>query len=102
MSICIPTEAVPCNFTCCSRGAFTSANNKPNGHFAVVPVQGDALTVEIYVPDAAPEPSVVIASVAHHYRETFFVPKKGDRRRLQDTRCQTSPPFTGYMCSLAW
>jgi hypothetical protein len=82
-----------------TRGAFTSKNNKPNKHFAVVPVPGETVTVEVFVHDNAFS-TVVISSVAHHYRETFFKPR-GDKRRLQQTRCQTFPPFTGYMCSLA-
>ena len=86
-----------------TRGAFTDQNNKPNHHFAVVPVPGEAATVEVFVPDrAAPAAAMVISSVAHHYRETFFKPRTvGGKRQLQQTRCQTSPPFTGYMCSLA-
>jgi lysyl endopeptidase len=86
-----------------TRGAFTHENNKPNRHFAVVPVPGEAVTVEVFVPaGATTEPAVTIKSVAHHYRETFFRARlPPDERRQLQTRCQTSPPFTGYMCSLA-
>ena len=38
-----------------TRGAFTSKNNKPNRHFAVVPVEGDVVTVEVFAPDHRPQ-----------------------------------------------
>lgn len=54
------------------RGSFTEWNHKPNGEFAVAPVPGDSITVEVLVPsDAAVEmPVVEVASVVHHYRPT--------------------------------
>jgi len=56
------------------RGGFTAWNHKANGKFAVMPVNGDTLVVEVQTPAAAAAaPVVVIGSVVHHYRPTRMI-----------------------------
>lgn len=54
------------------RGSFTSENHKHYGGFAVMPVAGDTIVVEVFTPKGAAKPVVEISSVVHHYRNTFF------------------------------
>ena len=52
------------------RGAYTSANNKPNGQFAIQPTAGDAITIEYLEPQAVKGQGLVqIANVVHDYRD---------------------------------
>ena len=76
------------------RGAFTDWNHKPKGNFAVTPVSGDVLVVEVVVPvAAAAKPiAVVVGSVVHHYIGTRLTgshgathPSVAGRARRQDS-----------------
>jgi hypothetical protein len=55
------------------RGGFTAWNNKENGRFAVMPVTGDTLVVEVQTPAAAAAPMVVVGSIVHHYHPTRMI-----------------------------
>jgi len=56
------------------RGSFTSENHKENGRFAVTPVKGDTIIVEVVVPkEASADLSVVVDSIVHHYRPTRLI-----------------------------
>jgi hypothetical protein len=61
------------------RGSFTAWNHKPTGDFAVTPVPGDTLIVEVVVPaSAAGEPiAVVVGTVVHHYVGTRLTGSQG-------------------------
>jgi len=51
------------------RGAYTAANNKPDGLFAIQPVAGDAVTVEYVTPDdARGQGSVAMCTLVHDYK----------------------------------
>lgn len=53
-------------------GAFTEFNVKDHGMFAVMPVSGDAITLEYREPrDALRSGELVISRVVHAYRDTF-------------------------------
>ena len=49
-------------------GAFTHKNVKPHGKFSVQPLDGDSLTIELFVPTGAPAPSLSIFKVGHGYK----------------------------------
>lgn len=49
-------------------GAYTEANEKPNGEFAVQPVPGDRIVVEYVHPRGADLPDLSIGEVIHDYR----------------------------------
>jgi hypothetical protein len=64
-------------------GAFTNANNKPSGKFAVSPIAGDEITVQYEVPEKyLNEKSFRIINVNHDY---IGILKTGDRRPLGKT-----------------
>ncbi len=61
-------------------GAFTQFNNKPSGKFAVSPVLGDEITVQLEVPEKySKEKCFKIVNVNHDY---IGILKSGDRRPL--------------------
>ncbi|MEM7204384.1 MAG: hypothetical protein AAF628_29260 [Planctomycetota bacterium] len=52
------------------RGAYTAANNKPNGQFAIQPTAGDAITLEYLEPAAvAGRGRLQLSGVVHDYRD---------------------------------
>ena len=64
-------------------GAFTKANNKPSGKFAVSPVSGDEITVQYEIPEEyLQNKQFRIISVNHDY---IGILKSGDRRPLGKT-----------------
>jgi hypothetical protein len=65
------------------RGAFTSENHKPNDGLSVMPVQGDTVVIEIQTVGAE-EPTIVLASVAHHYKPTMF---KQPQTEIEQPQC---------------
>ncbi len=61
-------------------GAFTQFNNKPSGKFAVSPVLGDEITVQLEIPEKySKEKCFRIVTVNHDY---IGILKTGDRRPL--------------------
>ncbi len=60
-------------------GAFTSANNKKSGKFAVVPLPGDVLTVQFEVVAGTQANGFTISEVNHDYAGIL---KDGERRPL--------------------
>lgn len=51
------------------RGAYTAANNKADGLFAIQPVAGDAVTLEYVLPaDAPAQGTVLMCNLVHDYR----------------------------------
>lgn len=57
------------------RGAFTNWNQKENGEFAIAPVSGDTVIVEVIAPTnaSATEFDIVIDSIVHHYAPTRII-----------------------------
>jgi len=54
-------------------GAYTRhANVKAHRRFAVQPVEGDSLTLELFVPAGAPEPTIEIGKISHGYKTLGF------------------------------
>jgi lysyl endopeptidase len=60
-------------------GAFTAANNKKSGKFAVAPLAGDELTVQYEVPAGTETNSFIITKVNHDY---MGILKFSERRPL--------------------
>lgn len=53
-------------------GSFTRANNKPNGQFAIQPVAGESITLELIEPaKVVGQSELHINSVIHDYRDFF-------------------------------
>jgi len=52
-------------------GAYTEANEKPNGMLAVQPVRGDRIVLEYVHPGDAPLPELEVGEVIHDYRNIF-------------------------------
>lgn len=71
------------------RGGFTAWNHKENGRFAVTPVKGDTLIVEVQTPaTATADPLVIIESVVHHYRPTRLIGAVGNYESSNATRAR--------------
>jgi hypothetical protein len=57
-------------------GSFTTENQKEYGGFSVMPVKGDTVVIEVFVPSGAATPTVELESVVHHYKNTLFATKE--------------------------
>jgi hypothetical protein len=58
-------------------GSYDERSNKPNGQFAIEPVEGDALTVEYHEPPAAAgQGRLRIGAVVHDYRDIVSLFKR--------------------------
>ena len=53
-------------------GAYTRKNVKAHGFFSVQPIVGDALTIELFVPTGAAQPTVSLFKVSHGYKTLAF------------------------------
>jgi hypothetical protein len=83
-------------------GAFTAANEQPNGMLAIQPLAGDRLVVEYVQPaHVTVEPRLAIASVVYDYRDVFAhaggvlgtAPSKRGPGCLVDINCPQGQPY---------
>jgi hypothetical protein len=55
------------------RGSYTSFNHKHYGGLSVMPVQGDTLVIELFVPAGDEQLAAIsLESIAHHYKPNMF------------------------------
>lgn len=77
-------------------GAYTQANNKPSGDFAIQPIPGESIFL-IYVEPMGASPalsSLLISNVVHGYRSTAIIPN-----RVKDA---SGPCEVDVKCVNAW
>jgi lysyl endopeptidase len=72
-------------------GAYTVKNVKAHGQFSVQPLEGESLTIEVFVPTGA-HAEIEIGKVSHGYKTLAY----GDSGRCNiNAVCQTDPLWNG-------
>jgi hypothetical protein len=71
-------------------GAYTAANHRPDGGFAVEPFPGDRAILEVVVPpDVVGEPELIVGAVIHDFRNVFDLlePYSGEGQDGAESGC---------------
>ena len=79
-------------------GAFTRANESPDGKFATAMLPGDDLILEYREPAGAPSPQIMLEGLTHAWQS--FFPQRGEQRDF-DPGYQALPCHNNVACPIA-